>query len=845
MNDAQTKTNKNSTIKFQCEIPEDQTKDLQIHQLSNELNNAKEDIKRLISSTPDIENLYKKINEANDKNHSLECTISSLKTRVKQLQAKNNELKEQIQINTKNCSIQISKNQNQIAQQQKELTDFFHNLSQIAGKTFSSFNDVVQFIKSDNSTVTNNDSKLEKLKAKNKKIKNSISIIKEEKSQIQAKLKQVLSENEELNIAANQNYSVIESLRQNSQKLEKKIESNSFLIEKLKQKNQRLKNIIKDVTDKNFDINEPRIIQLQQFLQQKTDDFESLNNQLSTLNNEKAELERQNTILFQKGREYLSFKQIAQKEISKLKMTLTNNEEERKLLMDKISRIELENASLISQVQTTNQKCILLKAQIQEMETESRNAQSDQNEFNGMVKIFEKVIESQKNDLMNAISSRNLLAERILKQNYLLSKEEELLSKQIEQNKILRSKLSQNNETRQELYTSNQNKFFEHNNAENYDQNSGYLLLGYIKELLLPEIPVNYQSNLLSMLDNSSLSVVQRVKQVFRFVISNQFSTTQQFQYKNQTNDSKNKQKIIKYLKINDNIDINSILSQILMYPDISQVINDLISTIEKKDDDLQKLKQKMKSDMKTIEEIVTTLGFDNVIQMKNYFGQLKQKCSSTEEKLKEYRDIARVFKAELQKKMNEIDNLKSDKENTVQILKKEINKLKTKITQLKKESDDLRLKVQNAINETEKEKQKSINDLNEQRIKYDAIINKINANSTNEFTSTKVMISDIQKKYEIVEQRYQKELNLLKNQIEEQNKIKNEITIKYQKQADESEQMMNELVKKLDDSRVKIEKLKKENSQLRLEKKALEFQLEVHSNHGTCFATMLEETHK
>ena len=67
MNDAQTKTNKNSTIKFQCEIPEDQTKDLQIHQLSNELNNAKEDIKRLISSTPDIENLYKKINEANDK----------------------------------------------------------------------------------------------------------------------------------------------------------------------------------------------------------------------------------------------------------------------------------------------------------------------------------------------------------------------------------------------------------------------------------------------------------------------------------------------------------------------------------------------------------------------------------------------------------------------------------------------------------------------------------------------------------------------------------------------------------------------------------------------------------
>ena len=125
---------------------------------------------------------------------------------------------------------------------------------------------------------------------------------------------------------------------------------------------------------------------------------------------------------------------------------------------------------------------------------------------------------------------------------------------------------------------------------------------------------------------------------------------------------------------------------------------------------------------------------------------------------------------------------------------------------------------------------------------KYDAMINKITADSSNDLSSTKIMISDMQRKYELVEQRYQNELNLLKNQIEEQNKAKNEITLKYQKQADESEKLMNELMKKFNESRTKIEKLTKETSQLRLEKKALEFQLQVNNNHGTCFATMLED---
>lgn len=852
MNDAQTKTNKNNTIKSQYTITENQEKELQIHRLSSELNNTKNDLKRLMDSAPDIESLYKKLNESNDKIHNLECTISSLKTRVKQLQIKNNELKGQVDLNTKNKSAQISQIETKFRQQQIEVNDFLHNLSQIIGNNFSSFNDIMQYIKLYKLQRNNNNSEIERLKVKNKKIKSTVTAIKEERDQIQNKLDEVLKENEERSMASDKNKLIIDSFENANNELKKQIESTSIVIEKLKQKNRKLKRIIKEISSKNYDLNEPRILQLQQFLQQKTNDFEYINKQLSSLNMEKNELERQVAILAQKGKEYISYKQIAQKEISKLKMTINNDEEERKLLTDKISRIELENVSLLSQFQSANQKCILLTARIQEMETESRNAQNDQNEFNGMIKIFEKVIDSQKKDLSQAISVRNMLAEKVLIQTNLLSRGEELLSKQIEQNRLLKAKLksSKHNPDNNSI----QNNFFKTDNIE-FDQNSSYLLLGYIKELLLPEIPPIYQINLLSILNDSSLSIVQRIKQVFHLLISKFNAPLAQPNLFNQSNpqsfyEIKNKQKIIDHISKVNNIDLAAFLNKVSMTPDVFNTVITLISMIENYENDLQQLKEKMEYDMKKTEN----LGCENINQMKKCFENMKQKCASTEEKLKEYREIARVLKNELQKKLNEIDQIKleyksNNQDSTILILKKEITKMKSsekdfksKINKLRDESDDLRLKLQNSINEIEKIKQKSINDLNEQKIKYEALINKINADSTSDFSSTKLMIADIQRKYEKVEQRYQNELNMLRNQIEEQNKSKNEITLKYQKQAEESENLMNELVKKFNDSRVKIEKLKKENSQIKLEKKALEFQLEMHSNHETCFATMLEK---
>lgn len=840
-------------------ISEMDQKDLKIHQLELDLASAKEDLAKIMKSAPNIDDLYHKINDSMNKIHTLECANSSLKIRVSQLQQKNNEMKKliekfssenkaKIEQSNSNNTFQKAQFEEKITQLQKDASLFLDGLSKIIGLSFSSFNDVLNYAQSGNFSLFHQ--QLEVLKEKNvnlqtkvddyKKKSPLLETVRNERNQLQLEFEEILEENKELKQELIDTQSQLECARKKLQKHAKTIENSKMKNHKLCEKCHKLKSIIKEREEKDSKIADPRVTQLENFLQQKTEEFNSLNQKFLNISNQKAEIERQNSLLIQKGREYLTRHEIIQNEISNLKIALQNAIDEKNLISTKLSKSELEKASLASKVQSADQKCILLTAKIQDIEAETRNAQNSQNEFNEMINILEKIIDTQKKDVLRAISIQHMLAQRIFKQNEILHKEENLLMHNAEQSNILKAQIKslqkENDQIKNNLMNVNQSPQINENE-------SNYLLVGYIKELLLPQLSRDLQKQISEMLDDTRYTIVQRLKKVFSYLISGKCSIadhTNQFYF-----NPEDMSHIEQYLNTTFLSNKEAIITQLKTHQSLFEFVKYLILKKETIEKEMHQFETSLCLELKIPDEHLTLAKIIAYIDT-----HLIQKLTLTEAKLNEYREVARVLKNELQKKLKEIENLQDkNDENLIGSLQIELSELKSnekqlkmKIQTLKKESDQLRMKLQNAILDLEKEKQNSATLLNDQKKQFEVIMNQLTADSTNHFTSSKLMLADIQKKFEQSEKRYHDEINELKKQLNEQVDSKKEIAAKYQQIQEETRNNMNSLLLKIEEMRKKNEKLTKEISQVRLEKKALEFQLENHTTHDTCFATILEE---
>ena len=864
----------NGSVHFdKIHITEIQEKDLKIEQLETDLKNTKNELKKLMDSAPKIEELYIKLNNANEENSNLNCTISTLQTRIKQLQNNNSQLKSQIQKYKEENTEKIKqenkietnmeiKLQEQTEQLKLDNTTLYRELNQITGDEFFSHSDIVNYFKSYQSRKIDTN-EYEKLKIKNRKLKNKINRIKNKQCLIQDEsiddISEIILENTNLKDALEESLKAIEMMKKENYKIDKKANCYKAQIIKLKNQIHEYQDTLENVKNSTNNINDPRISQLQKYLEEKTNDNEKLNQRLISLSAEKAEFEKQYSLAIQQQKDQCYYKDLIQDEINNLKMNLRNSEEERECMMEMISRLENEKIMLDSEIQEANQKCILMSSKIQEYEINKKNSQNKFNEFDKVVRLLENIIDSQKKDLCDQHNSRKLLGELLLKQNNVLASSEIILSQYIERNSLLKTKLNSFYNNNGNVYLNDFSKIeVQSIPNQNGTSNIDYYVLGFVKNLLISELSIDLQQKYNSILHDSSITMINRLKNVFHNIC--ELLNAQHLSSQNQTikNDysSSDVIDVIGKLKtilkesnyINESKTFDSIIPLMSKSNNLFQIFSYFISAHDQYEARINDLTNQIQQ----LKEAYKITGCSNGTQLKKFLEKLIHTYESNESKLKSYRDIAASLKDELQNKMNEIENLKEENHNEFKvnekIMKQELKKfknneikLKTRAENYKKEIDSLQLKLNDIIAQNEFIRLQSTKKLEEQRKQYEESINKI-ALSTSSNDSSR--IADFQNIYDLLEKRYQNEISLLNKQIEEVTKSKSNLANEYKKREEESEKSINHLIDKCNKSQLEIEKLEKEISQIRLEKKTLEIQIKSgtqNQSHLQPFATLID----
>jgi chromosome segregation ATPase len=836
-----------------------------VHQLESDLKHAKKQLDLLLQKTPDFESLHQNLQDATSKLQTSECSLMTTKARLQQVQNKNRDLRKRIE--------QISKGANEMQRTMQakydELTNSTQDMQlkadystslQTAISTFlatasdklcrpiTSFDQLLELVTS--SPTISADVSSARLKRKNADLKESLkelesataadydsqarSIVRLTRQLRQAKRaseqerETLTGEITELKGLMRRSSHAIENLNQKTSQFQRQVVELSDANEQLKAENEQLKRTRQELQSQP----DPLVAQLKKQNDVLSAQNESLRDDMKKMQRDRLAIEKEFKKLAHKSEDSVESRKATLDELNQKRAEIATLQHRNSATAARVSELELETFTLTSERQVVKDKLVLSESRVQELESKERQRDSDHQQALAVVNTLEKLMRSQKVDLNEALQARDSLAQKVIEQQALLVKEESLLEREIDKNRVLTAKLREKSQKRARP-----------------PEPPEYFVLGYLKHYLLGGLSTELHDQFAEILENSSVPVGERVTQVLNCLKRELAKRPKGMDVGRDTqilplvtewlgqliDFHANDESLVRDMcdlikKVDSPADAPQNTERVIAdiardNQDALQLLLFLVLTNSDQCQQLQKLKDRMKRDVQSVTEMIRVLGCDNLDGVEQRVNELKENLNREKQRVHELKKIGLALKAQIEANESEIEGYR----------RKEIRFTQTtaEIETLRKSNGDLTREVarlspfQQKLRASDKEKERLAAELQRSQAEIeqlkDTLAQRAELAQLPQTSAPDQLTADVTSQL---------------RQAQNQNRS---MMREYKRRFAEYEKAVSDLATKLQNATTEAENARIQLCQLKLEKQDLEYRLATESQHKNCFAQMIQ----
>lgn len=845
-----------------------------VQQLEADLARTRAQLDQFIKRTPEIEAMHANLTAALARADELEHENVLLKSRLKQFQTLTNELRSKISA----MSIESDSNTPEQQTSSKEshsipncVTTFLESVSTKLQMTITSLEDVLTYIFPPNSIVKaellqDATRKNQELAKEVSQLKKQLRIITEEHNHETAKLSKRVRRNseaseqekremkrkmQEMETMLQESEKMVEELAIHNKQLSEELQSTRLMHDQMVNQTNSLSTEYEKLRQNQAKLEASKRTGINAFLAEN----EVLRKDMKELQDKHLKLCKRYRCLCHKAKDIASSRESIHKQYVTTKLCLEQAERQLKDQQEEISNLELENVTMASEIQGLKDKLLLSSASDKDAIPRDGKTQLDR-----AMDVMKKLAETQKQDIESLAQERALLVQKLDTLISVLGYEEDLLEKQEGEIRTLKARPVQKKDD---------------------PSSSAHSCVGYIKELLIPNLEEESRSEVETVLADTSVPVLTRIQKVFDVVATRirpsvpreeaSATTLEQILAKfEQLGLSSNdlKQEIQKWLGILPVKDLATVSTEAnlksAVEDDLRKVLSTLIAINERQHEAIVSMKAQMETDMPMLKELVQAFGCETG-EIKEKFVQLKEKLDEEQEKSKSYEFCAEKLTEKLEKCKKVIQDLETElaaqqdsqrqanEKHKLEVvsLKSQMMKLNDEhnkqmqlvrdleIVQKKKENDwisekqELEDRVAEITAELAKRKAENENQLRVQQKSFEKQVNELQVKLRQSMKR--------EQSHEKMQSSLTEEIGSLRTKLDDARKQKKAIVAEFKQSFEESQKAMTVLSSKVKETNSEIGRLNEEICKLKLENQSLAFQLTNATNNRNCFGAMVQ----